>query len=138
MRLSIEKSIIAMTLLIFLKPRFGMKVFRLDRYQLGGYSVVEELSHLLHVTKHLFSAPTWHVPVIVVLFRSTNTQCSVYSTGSSQKPSATGFDLAVVYPRAGLSHDIPVCLCIEVLGPYCVKKTKSGFEKSRMPTTLQP
>ena len=86
------------------------------------------LTNLFHVPKHFLSTPSWNIPIIVILFSSSDAQCTIDTTRAPKKFPTTSFHLPTICSRARLGDDIPVCLGIEILRPLmirlCCKNTK--------------
>jgi hypothetical protein len=117
MRLNIKRSTIAVAFLIFFKPLLWMKVLCLDRHQVEGNLMTVETPYLLHVPKHLFSTPSWDIPIIVILFDPTNAHCSVNPTRPSKAFATSGVDSTPIQSRVGLCDNIPVVFAAKHLGP---------------------
>lgn len=78
-----------------------------------------ERAHPLHIFEELLATPALQFPVIIVLLATADTQSAVAATASAKKSATTQFNLAIVYARHGRSHEIPICLGVEVVGPSC-------------------
>jgi hypothetical protein len=82
MRLGIEQSIMAVGFGVFFKPFLSVEI-------LGPYPLISllytslfdfEFRYLLHILKHLLTTPARHVPIVIVLWCTTDAKRSVHTT----------------------------------------------------------
>jgi hypothetical protein len=74
-------------------------------------------SHLRHILEELFTTPSFHPPVIVVLLRATNTQSTITAGTTAKELPSAQLDLAVINARHFLGNNIPVSVLVEKLRP---------------------
>ena len=70
-----------------------------------------------HAFEELLTTPTFHAPVVIVLFGAAKAKGSIAATAASKVFPSAELHLPVVHTGHLLGDDIPVGLLVEVLGP---------------------
>lgn len=73
--------------------------------------------HLLHILKELCATPARHVPVIIVLFGTSDNERSIATRGTSEKLAPAQLHLAPIDASTLLGYDVPVSLLVKILRP---------------------
>jgi hypothetical protein len=114
MGLGVQRAGIPMALLIRFEPGLGVEGFRLYSQYISHY-FRKVNRYLLHGSKKLLATPTFQFPVIIVLFGTSDAQCTIASTRTAEKPATTEFHLAIIDSRHRVCNDVPVGLGVEVV-----------------------
>lgn len=91
-----------MTIQARLKPNFVSEIFR-----------------FLHVREHIRATPSFHTPVIIVLWCSSNAECPIAATTPSDELPSTEMKMTIVQLLARLALIVPVCICTQNLRYGC-------------------
>ncbi len=77
---------------------------------------------LFHILPDLIPTPTWHIPIVVILFCTPNTKGSINTTWPTEKLPPTDFNLSTIGTWIWGCYDVPIGICIKVLRPMLLMR----------------
>lgn len=83
--------------------------------------IIRVLADLLHIPEYFLSTPPRHIPIIVILLRSSDAQRPINTTRSTKELSTADFHLSTIRSRTRLGDNVPIGFGVEVLRPIGVR-----------------
>ncbi len=121
MGFNVKRSIVSVNIFFSFEPFLGVEILRLQSELALSYKQQQSTVDLLHIPKNFLSTPSWHIPIIVILLRSSDAQSAIDTTRPTKKLPTTDFDLTSIGTWVGFRYNVPVGVRVEILRPFGIR-----------------